>query len=169
MTVLAGAAIVAAAIVWAALRLRAGLTSFREDRVKARTEKLFGTFAPAIAAAAQDPQALLVWEPLARTARTLFPAEFAELDRAAGGAFPFAKERIQAAHAQWTAAWLAWERAHDAEFKLKAAALNHELASAEDQTLARARLDAVEQEKLTSYQRRYEEYVKVAKALQALA
>jgi hypothetical protein len=32
----------------------------------------------------------------------------------------------------------------------------------------RARLDAVEQEKLEIYQRRYAEYVRVAKALQAL-
>jgi hypothetical protein len=33
----------------------------------------------------------------------------------------------------------------------------------------RARLDAVEREKLETYQRRYEEYVRVAKALQALS
>ena len=33
---------------------------------------------------------------------------------------------------------------------------------------ARARLDAIEQEKLELYQRRYAEYVRVAKALQAL-
>jgi hypothetical protein len=32
----------------------------------------------------------------------------------------------------------------------------------------RAKLDAVEREKLDSYQRRYEEYVRIAKALQAL-
>ncbi len=32
-------------------------------------------------------------------------------------------ERIEAAHAQWTADWLAWEGAHDAEFKSKAAAV----------------------------------------------
>jgi hypothetical protein len=35
--------------------------------------------------------------------------------------------------------------------------------------LARARLDAVEREKLELYQRRYEEYVRVSKALQSLS
>ena len=169
MNVLVGAAIVAAAIVWAAIRTAAELRTRGEDRIKARTQRLFAMFAPAIGAAASDPQALLVWEPLARTARRLFPAEFAELDRASGGSFPFGRERIQAAHAQWTAAWLAWERAHAAEYTLKAATLGRELATAEDATLARARLDAVEQEKLALYQRRYEEYVKVSKALHALS
>ena len=168
MNVLAGAAIVAAAIVWAAIRAAAEIRTLREDRIKARTQHVFATFAPAIGAAAADPQALLVWEPLARTARRLFPAEFAEIDRASGGSFPFGRERIQAAHALWTTEWLAWERAHDAEYKLKAAALGQELAKSEDPALARARLDAVEQEKLALYQRHYEEYVKVARALQAL-
>jgi hypothetical protein len=32
----------------------------------------------------------------------------------------------------------------------------------------RAKVDAIEREKLDAYQRRYEEYVRVAKALQAL-
>ena len=168
MNVLVGAAIVAAAIVWAAIRLAAELRTIREDRIKARTQQLFTTFAPAPGAAASDPRALLVWEPLARTARQLFPSEFAELDRASGGTFPFGKERIQAAHAQWTTDWLNWERAHDAEFKLKTAALGPALATPEEATLARARLDAVEHEKLALYQRHYEEYVKVSKALQAL-
>ena len=169
MNVLAGAAIVAAAIVWAAIRTAAAIRTLREDRITARTQRVFAMFAPAIGAAAADPQALLVWEPLARTARRLFPAEFAELDRASGGSFPFGRERIQAAHAQWTAEWLAWELAHDAEYKLKAAELGRELAASADPALARARLDAVEHERLASYQRRYEGYVKVAKALQALS
>ena len=42
------------------------------------------------------------------------------------------------------------------------------VAVAEDRLL-RARLDAVEREKLDRYQRRYAEYVRVAKALQALS
>ena len=37
------------------------------------------------------------------------------------------------------------------------------------EAVGHARLDAVELEKLTLYQRRYEEYVQVAKALQSLA
>ena len=119
--------------------------------------------APALGAAERDPRALLVWQPLANTARQIFPAECSALDRAAGRTFPFTKEQVQAAHAAWTADWLAWERTHDAEYKLKAAALEPDASP-----LGRARLDAVEREKLDTYQRRYEDYVKVARALQAL-
>ena len=74
---------------------------------------------------------------------------------------------IQAAPALWTADWLAWERTHDAEFKLKAALAAAELAAAGDSEVARGRVDAVEREKLDLYQRRYAEYVRVAKALQS--
>ncbi len=90
------------------------------------------------------------------------------MPRDRGIAFPFGSERIQAAHAQWTADWLAWERTHDAEYKLKAAAVEEELARSEGSPLVRARLDAIEREKLERYQRRYEEYVRIGKALQAL-
>jgi len=126
-------------------------------------------FAPAVAAAYNDPRAYLVWQPIARTARQLFPAESAALDRAAGGAFPFTPDAIQAAHAQWTTDWLAWERAHDAEYKLKAAQAQAEFAASGGSDAARARADAIEREKLDLYQRRYAEYVRVAKALQALS
>src|SRR5262249_23550026 len=97
----------------------------------------------------------------------LLRAETAAIDRAAGGAFPFTPADLQAAHAQWTTDWLAWERAHDAEYKLKAAAAAAEAAAAASD-VARGRLDAVENEKLDLYQRRYSEYVRIAKALQAL-
>jgi hypothetical protein len=72
-------------------------------------------FAPGLSAAAGDPRAILVWQPLARMARHMFPEEFALIDQAAGGAFPFSADRLQAAHSQWTADWLAWERSHDTE------------------------------------------------------
>jgi hypothetical protein len=90
------------------------------------------------------------------------------MDRAAGGVFPFGNDRMQSAHAQWTADWLAWERSHDAEYKLKAAALEQDIATYGSSTMRRAQLDAVEREKLDLYQRRYQEYVQVSKALQAL-
>ena len=61
-----------------------------------------------------------------------------------------------------------WERTHDAEFKLKAAAVESELDASGSTPLLRAQLEAVEREKLEQYQRRYEEYVRTAKALQAL-
>src|SRR5262249_31117483 len=95
--------------------------------------------------------------------------EFALLDRASGHTFPFGKERFDAAHASWTAEWLAWERTHDMEYKRKAAAAEHDLATSGGSSLVRATLETVEREKLDSYQRRYEEYIRIAKALQALA
>ena len=159
--------VVAAAVCWAALLVVAELKAGRADASRGRVLAIFTAFAPAAGAAAADPRAVLVWEPLARTARALFPDEFGLIERAAGTRFPFGPERIQAAHAQWTTDWLAWEGAHDAEFKMKAAAIEEELAAAPSPT-GRARLDAVEREKLDRYQRRYQEYVRVAKALQQL-
>jgi hypothetical protein len=53
---------------------------------------------------------------------------------------------------------------------MKAAAAQAELLASggSGTAAARARVDAVEREKLDLYQRRYGEYVRVAKALQAL-
>jgi hypothetical protein len=168
MLVLVSALIVSCAIAWGSLRIAAALNAMKSEFVRARTLHVMSAFLPAVGAGAADPRAVLLWEPLARTARKLFPEEFGQLDRASGSAFPFGSERIQAAHAQWTADWLAWERTHDAEYKLKAAAVEGELAHSEGSTLVRARLDAIEREKLERYQRRYEEYIRIGKALQAL-
>jgi hypothetical protein len=166
--ILLASLIVAVAIAWAALQLVAELRAAREERSRARMLALLELLAPARAAAQQDPRAYLVWHPIAALARKLFPGEMAALDRAAAGAFPFSPADLQAAHAQWTADWLAWERAHDAEYKLKAAAAAAELAASSTPDVARGKVDAVENEKLDRYQRRYAEYVRVAKALQAL-
>jgi hypothetical protein len=164
---IAAAIVVAAAILWVAHALVPELRAARTEATRTRALAVLQTFSPGIAAAHADPRALITWVPLARAARQLLPAEFALLDAAAGGCFPFNTERIQAAHAQWTAEWLAWERAHDAEYKLKAAVLDRELASGES-AVVRARLEAVEREKLDLYQRHYQEYVQIAKALQSL-
>ncbi len=126
------------------------------------------TFAPGLTAAADDPRALLVWQPLAVSARSLYPEVFASLDRAAGKTFPFSPDDLQAAHSRWTTDWLAWERSHDAEYKLKAGLLEHELAEAFTGSVGKARLHAIENEKIERYQKRYEEYSRVARALQAL-
>ncbi len=168
MALFLAALLVAAAISWGALQVARELRAARDEHVQARTLAIVELFAPATGAVQSDPRALLVWQPLARMVRQLFPVECASLDRAAGGAFPFSRESLNAAHARWTADWLSWERTHDAEYKLKAAAAQAEMAVT-GQAVARARLDAVELEKLTVYQRRYEEYVQVAKALQSLA
>ena len=74
---------------------------------------------------------------------------------------------VRQAHARWTTDWLAWERSHDVEFKRRAAAAQPE-AGAPVTAAVRAALDAIENEKLELYQRRYAEYVTVAKALQSL-
>src|SRR5262249_36333550 len=140
----------------------------REASRRARALEVLTTFAEGVAAAQSDPKALLVWQPLARTARALDPEAFAAIDAAAQARFPFTVERLRDAHSQWTADWLAWERAHDAECKRRALEVEHDPSLASNPPVLRARLDAVEREKLDLYQRRYEEYVRVAKALQAL-
>jgi hypothetical protein len=166
--ILISSLIVAGAIVWAA-RLIAGAAA--RDRQapqnhRANELSLLQLFAPALTAVQGDPRALLVWQPLADAARREFPEAFAALDRAFAGAFPFSSAQIEGAHARWTAEWLAWEAAHDAAYKLKATEVEHDPAC--DRAVARARLHTLEREKLEMYQRRYEEYVRVAKALQAL-
>ena len=162
------ALIVAAAIAWGAHAIAREIAAAREAASRGRALQILAVFAPAVSAADADPRALLVWQPIARTARQLFPDEFAALDRASGLPFPFSPDRIEAAHARWTAEWLGWERTHDAEYKLKAAEAEQELLASGGSAVMRGRLDGIEREKLDRYQRRYEEYVRVAKALQAL-
>lgn len=168
MTILLAALIVAAAIVWGAQLVASALAAPRDDERRRQALAILDLFAPAIAAVQADPRALLVWHPLASSARALFADAFADLDRVSGNTFPFTEASVQAAHARWTTDWLAWERSHDATYKRKAIETQHELADAAPAVL-RGRLEAVEQEKLELYQRRYEEYVRVAKALQSLA
>jgi hypothetical protein len=141
---------------------------WREQQQRNRELSLASLFAPAMERAHDDPRVLLTWQPLARTLRARFPEEFAALDSASGSTFPFSKDMLAAAHARWTTEWLSWEKAHDGTYKLKALVAQQELKGDEPPGLARARLDAVEREKLELYQRRYEEYVRVGKALQAL-
>jgi hypothetical protein len=160
--------LLAGAVVWAGGRATAEAAAERAEGQRGRQLAILNAFVPAIAAARADPRAILVWQPMARTARTLFPDEFAAIDRAMGAPFPFSPAQLQAAHAQWTAEWLAWERSHDAEYKRRAAEAEREL-ERDGSPAARATLDAVEQEKLDLYQRHYEEYVRVAKALRGFA
>jgi hypothetical protein len=168
VALIVSALIAAAAIVWAGVRIADAIRSARVEAAGDRALRLLGLFAPAMVAAEHDLRALLVWQPLARSARAMFAQEFALLDRAAGGTFPFGEDRLRDAHARWTAEWLAWERTHDADYKVKTAAVEQEISTLGTSPLARARLDAIEREKLDLYQRRYEEYIRVAKALQTL-
>jgi hypothetical protein len=164
---LLSALIVAVAVFWSGVRI-AGALATRPDATP-RTAELLALFASAAAAARQDPKQLLVWQPMAVTARKLFPREFAALDEAAGRAFPFSVEDLQAAHSRWTADWLAWERTHDAECKMKVALLEQEMGDRLSTPAGRVRLDALERDKIDRYQRHYEEYTRIAKGLQALA
>jgi hypothetical protein len=140
----------------------------RAEAAKSNALELIGLFAPGIAAAAEDPRALLVWQPLAAAARKVAPEQFQALDAAAGSTFPFSNQQIEAAHSKWTADWLAWEQAHTGEFKLKSAQAEAELAASGGSRMAKVQWEAVEREKLELYQRHYADYVRVAKALQAL-
>jgi hypothetical protein len=163
------AAIVSAAVVFAAVLVsRSRGKAGGPDNDAARRLQVLALFVPGVAAAAEDPRALLVWLPLASTARALFPDDFAAIDRAAGGRFPFSREHVEAAHARWSAEWLMWEASHDTEYKLKAAAAEEDLRASPGSPVLRARLDSVEREKLERYQRRYEEYTRVSKALKNL-
>jgi hypothetical protein len=168
MITLLSAIIIAASIVWAAQRLVSSRrdAALRDDASKTRVLALLQLFAMPVTGVSGDPRALISWHPLARSARALFPDEFASLDSAYGGEFPFTRTQIEEAHARWTADWLAWERTHDTEYKLKATEAERQTTG--DASVVRARLDSIEREKLDRYQRRYEEYVRVAKALQAL-
>lgn len=157
-------ALVYAALVYAVWRVGDEL---RRRRHEAAIQQQLAMFAPAAGAAHQDPKQLLVWYPLSQTSRKLFPEAFKALDAAAGGTFPFTKEHVKAAHARCTADWLAWERAHDAEYAVKAAEVQDQIDRAQASPLLRTRLAAIEQQKLERYQHRYEEYIKTAKALAA--
>jgi hypothetical protein len=165
---LLAACVIGAAVAWAAVHVASAVRAAGDHTMQARQLQLLQLFGPAIATVKTDPRGLLVWQPLAKTARSLFPTEFAALDRAAGATFPFTREQIEAAHSAWTADWLAWEQHHDAEYKLKAAQAEHDSAALGPSTLARARIESVEREKLELYHRRYQDYVRTAKALQAL-
>jgi hypothetical protein len=164
-----GALIVAGVLWWIGRQIVSELQAARHEESRARTLALVELFAPGLAAAQHDPRTLLVWYPLAKVVRQLFPEECSALDRLSGGPFPFTPDQVESAHARWTADWLAWERTHDADYRLKAAAVEHELAASGGSPVIRAKLDAVEREKLDLYQQHYSDYVRVAKALHALS
>ena len=160
-------ALIGGALVYAVWRVG---NEVHQQRREATLHQMLATFSPAAAASQHDPKQLVVWYSIAQTSRRLFPDAFKELDAAAGGAFPFTKEQLKTAHARCTSEWLAWERAHDAEYSVKTAQVQDEIDRAQGPAspLLRTRLAALEQQKLERYQQRYEEYIKTAKALAAL-
>ena len=129
---------------------------------------LLTTFMPAVARA--EPRELLAWRTPADTVRKLYPEAVATIETETGERFPFPRTVVEDAHAQWTTDWLAWERQHDTVYRERAATLEAELqATGGDAAAAvRAKIAALEDEKLQTYQRRYEEYVRVGNGLIAL-
>ncbi|MCE2543674.1 MAG: hypothetical protein J4F30_09630 [Acidobacteria bacterium] len=146
------------------------LVEMRRQRLEQAMQNLLATLGPALAAGRADPEALVAWAAVARTARGAFPEASARLDEAAGGRFPFSNDLIEAAHARWTADWLAWERQHDVEYKERTAAAEQALDAAprDEAAACQLRLAAINQEKLQTYQERYEHYVRVGKAIGAI-
>ena len=143
----------------------------RRDRWRQHRERvaaaLLASLAPA--AARSEPRDLLAWRGAADASRRLFPDAVEAIERQTGEAFPFPHAVVEDAHGRWTAEWLAWERRHDADFKQRASALEAELQAAGDTPAAvRARLSALDDEKLQAYQERYEEYVRIGNGLVAL-
>ena len=146
------------------LRIVTALGAGRRDR---QILEVLATFGPVIERAQSDPRVLLAWYPTAEAARRTYAEAFAAIEHDSADRFPFGARQVEAAHARWTTDWLEWERDHDTEYRHKSAALDTEIdrsSGAASQTV-RTRLEALEQEKLGRYQRRYEEYVRVSRAL----
>ena len=143
------------------------LVEMRRRRREHILTSVLATFGPAVAKVHVEPRALVAWASVATTARALFPDAFKELDAASGARFPFPATVIEDAHAKWTTQWLTWERDHDLECKRQTSRVEAELAraSAEDAPGLHSQQAAIEQEKLLRYQERYEEYVRVGRAM----
>lgn len=161
-------AAVAAAIAYGAVLLSKALGGRRRD---AQMLELLAIFGPARERAHADPRVLLAWYPVASAARRAFPVAFAIMEYGVEARFPFGPADLEAAHARWSTDWLDWERRQDADHRARREAVEAELERATDETAPalRARLEALEREKLEQYQRRYEEYVRVSRALKELS
>ena len=164
---LASSVMLAAAMAWAAAVVARSLKGLQDETARGRQAQLLAFLAPALARVREDPAALVDWHRAADVTRALFPEDAAALDRAAGNRYPFTPADVQDAHARWSSAWLAWERANDIAYKTRLATLQSETARA-GEAVPRITLEALEQERLDVYQRRYADYVRVSKALQAL-
>ncbi len=163
----------ALAAVAAAIGLGAFLVAgaLRDRRRDAQILGLLAAFGPAAERARTDPRVLLAWYPFVNAARRAFPEAFGALEPEGQPQLPLGPADLEAAHARWSTEWLDWERRQDAEHRAKREAVEAELGQATDVTAPplRARLEALEREKLEQYQRRYEEYVSVSRALRHLS
>lgn len=166
LTLIVVAVVLAVAAAGVAERYRRERRRDHQERIVAL---LLTTFMPAVARA--DPRELLAWRTSADSVRELFPEAVATIEAQTGERFPFPRAVVEDAHAQWTADWLAWERQHDTAYRERAATLEAELqATGGDDAAAavRAKIATLEDERLQTYQRRYEDYVRVGNGLIAL-
>jgi len=163
MTALIGLALAVAIGVGAGAVVR----ELRRLRQGGQQLALLALFGPSVARVQAEPKELVAWAETAGQARRLFPEAFLALDEAAGTRFPYSPRLVEGVHARWTSRWLAWEREHDATYKRYAAEIESQLAAVDAGRAPglEARLSEIEQEKLQRYQERYEEYVRVGKAI----
>ena len=147
------------------------VTPLRAWRRDVQILELLATFGPVVERARSDPRVLLAWHPTAEAARRRFPEAFAAIEGSGSGRYPFGAAALEGALTRWTADWLDWERNHDADYRHKSEAIEVEIDRSDGAASqrARARLEALEREKLERYQRRYEEYVRISRALAELA
>ena len=164
--------VVVATIVAAGAAIAGVVERARRDGRRQHRERLIAALLTSIAPAAAraDPRELCGWQRVAVSARAFFPDVVAEIESRTGERFPFPRETVEEAHARWTAEWLAWERRHDADFRQRSSALEAELDAAGEigSPAGRARMAALDDEKLQAYQHRYEEYVRIGNGLAAL-
>ena len=98
----------------------------------------------------------------------MFPDDFAALDRAAGGTFPFSREQIRGRARALVGGLAGVGSVPRHGVQAESRGRRRGAARVAGLAVLRARLDAVEREKLERYQRRYEEYTRVSKALKSL-
>jgi len=159
--------LVAVVLVFGVFAVMAALRARRRD---ARLLSVCATFGPAIERAQSNPRVLLAWYPAACAMKRQFADAFAALSADPSKPFPWGAADIEVAHARWTATWLEWERHQDAEHRATTAGIELELDQADANAIPalKTRLERLEQKKLERYQRRYEEYVSVSRALAKL-
>lgn len=160
------------AILCALLALIVLVFLLRFDQQRQHEERLTAFLVTAIPPLipTNDPRAILGWANSFDTIRRLFPVVIKRIEQVSGRSFPISDDFIEAAHARCTAEWLAWERKHNAEYQEKTALLDADIGATDRMAdpEIRARSARLEDEKLQSYQQRYEEYVSIGKALAEL-
>ena len=160
------------AILCALLALIVVVLLLRFDQQRQHEERLTAFLVAAIPPLlpTNDPRVILGWANSFNTIRKLFPVTIKRIEQISGRSFPISDDFIDAAHARCTAEWLAWERKHNAEYQEKTALLEADIAATDRMAdpEIRAKYARLEDEKLQSYQQRYEEYVSIGKALAEL-